>query len=547
MMLNKRLINLVPSSRKYVFFTVALKLLALISNSAMILLAAEIFNSFRQGLKIWPEMILIALCLAVTFLANHFSTVTSFKTSSQVKKTMRSLLYEKLLRMGPDYQEKFPTAKLLQLSCEGVEQIEIWFGQYLPQFFYSMIASLVSFIILALFVDLKMAVILLICFPLIPMSIVAVQKIAKKILKKYLDQYEALSDNYLENLQGLTTLELYQADEYKQKQIGKEAENFRRVTMKVLSFQLNSTIVMDVVAYAGSAIGIAAAAMAYWQGGLSLERCFAGILIAADFFIPLRRLGSYFHTAMNGNTASNSIFEILDTEEIPSGNENFPEKKTKVLFEADKLSYNYGERCVLSPCSLTIDSSSFTAFTGKSGSGKSTLAKIIAGINCNYKGSAKIYGREISQIKRVELFKKISYISHKDWIFKGSVKDCLLEGNPDADEKRMWSVLKAVKLDGFVKEMGGLDFQILENASNLSGGQKQRLSIARALIHDSEIYIFDEASSNIDVESEQAILDLLHKLKSRKTVIMISHRKDNSLGADKIFDFKNGVIRGGKK
>nr|MCR5188444.1 ATP-binding cassette domain-containing protein [Treponema sp.] len=200
------------------------------------------------------------------------------------------------------------------------------------------------------------------------------------------------------------------------------------------------------------------------------------------------------------------------------------------------------ERTVLQNISLEIPKGSFTAFVGKSGSGKSTTAKVLAGINLDYQGSAKLLGQEINKLRSRDVYKYVSYISHKDWIFKGSIRDCLLEGNPQASEEEMWEALKKVQLDGFVKEMGGLDFQIMENASNLSGGQKQRLSIARALLHNSEVYIFDEASSNIDVESEAAILELLHQLKKEKTIIMISHRKENCQGADKIYTFEKGGL-----
>ncbi len=545
-MINKRLINLVPSSKKFVFWTVLFKWLALISNALMIFSIAEIYRRIKtpDGKSVLMPVILIAISVIITFLTTIFSSLTSFKTSSQVKKTMRSLIYEKLLKLGPEYQEKTETGKLVQLASEGVEQIEIWFGQYLPQFFYSMIAAITTFAILAT-QNLKMALILLVCVPLIPLSIVAVQKIAKKILRKYLDQYATLADNYLENLQGLTTLEIYQADEFKQQQIGVEAENFRKITMKVLSFQLNSTIIMDIVAYAGAALGIMAALSAYFTGAIQIEQTFVCIMLSADFFIPLRRLGSYFHTAMNGATASDNIFALLDTPEKQYGKtkiDDFSATNSGTLFEISSLNYYFGCRQILKNVNLSIKNGSFTAFVGKSGSGKSTTAKILAGINLEYQGSVKVGLSELKDIALDSIYKNISYISHKDWIFKGTIKDCLLEGNPNACENQLFDALRQVQLEDFVKENGGLDFEIKENASNLSGGQKQRLSIARALLHNSQIYIFDEATSNIDVESEKAVLDLLHSLKGKKTIIMISHRKENCDGADQIYFFENGNV-----
>jgi len=547
-MINKQLIALVPQSKKYVAYTVVLKCLALFSNIIMIFTVADLIK--LRSLNNVLDLITIIISLVLSFVCAQLSAVTSYKSSAEVKKTLRSLIYQKLLRIGAGYHQKTETAKIIQMAVEGVEQIEVWFGQYLPQFFYSMIASLATFAVLA-FVNLKMAVILLCCVPLIPMSIVAVQKIAKKILGKYMDQYASLADNYLENLQGLTTLKIYSADEMAEKKLSAEAENFRRVTMKVLSFQLNSIIIMDIVAYAGAGLGIVAALQSYLSGNMTIENTVICILISADFFIPLRRLGSYFHTAMNGNTASKNIFKLLEIEEVKQGSmvldSNTSEKAQ--VFTTQDLSYSFDNRTVLDKVNITIDKGSYTAFVGKSGSGKSTTAKVLAGIYNQYEGQALCNGIEIKDINCDSLFEYCTYISHKGWIFKGTVKDCLLEGNPNATEEQLWAALKSVKLEGFIKENNGLEMQILENASNLSGGQKQRLSIARALLHDSCVYIFDEATSNIDVESEQAILELLHQLKGNKTIIMISHRSENCIGSDKIYSFENGkcVLMGGTK
>ncbi len=545
MMINKRLLNLVPKSKKYVFITVALKLVSLISNFVLVFSVASIIG--RRGNNVSSLALMIALSVIVTFSCNQLISIASFYSSKEVKKTLRTMIYEKLLRLGPEYQEKTETAKIIQWTVEGVEQIEIWFGQYLPQFFYSMIAAVLTFLVLS-FIHLKMALILLACVPLIPISIVAVQKIAKKLLGRYMAQYANLADNYLENLQGLTTLKIYDADEERQKKLGLDAENFRRITMKVLSFQLNSIIVMDTVAYGGAGLGIMTALSSYLSGQLSLEHALVCILLSADFFIPLRRLGSYFHTAMNGTTASNNIFALLDTEENKRGGESISlvtstDSVSKACFEVKNLSYSFGERTVVDDISLTIPFGSFTAFVGKSGSGKSTTAKVLAGINVNYQGNVYAMGKELSTVAPESLYKFCTYISHKDWIFKGTVRDCLLEGNPSATDAEMWKVLGQVQLAEFIRQNGGLELKIQEDASNLSGGQKQRLSIARALLHNSEVYVFDEATSNIDVESEMTILELLHMLKSTKTIIMISHRKENCKDADQIYEFENGTIQ----
>lgn len=539
MMIDKRLLAIIPESKKYVFLTVLLKWISLISNVILVFSVAQIIRSNGENIKL--SSVCIILSLILTFLCAVFSSFFSYKSSANVKKSLRTTIYKKLLELGTSYQEKIETAKIVQLAVEGVEQLEVWFGSYLPQFFYSIIASISLFVIIS-FLDLKMAIVLLVCVPLIPISIVIVQKIAKKILSKYWTQYSNLADNFLENLQGLTTLKIYSADEYKHKKMNEEAEHFRKVTMKVLSMQLNSIIVMDIVAYSGAALGIVLAIESFFSGNLSLENCFICILLSADFFIPLRRLGSFFHTAMNGTTAANKIFDLLNesSHESEKSNEKASEGFDFISFK--NVSYKFGEKCVLQNVNLSIKKGDLVSFVGKSGSGKSTTAKILSGINTNYIGNAFIDGIEISKINKEDLYKKLIYISHRDWIFKSSVKETLLEGKENATEKEMWEVLQKVQLADFVKENGGLSMLIQENAVNLSGGQKQRLSIARSLIHDSEILIFDEATSNIDVESEKAILDLIQILKGTKTIIIISHRNQNDLKFDSVYTFENGEI-----
>ncbi|MBR1715820.1 MAG: ABC transporter ATP-binding protein/permease [Treponema sp.] len=501
------------------------------------------------------SILIMILCLLASLASNLLSSHTAFLASSKVKIKLRTSIYEKLLSLGTDYQESSSTAKIIQTATEGVEQIETWFSAFLPQFYYAMIAALFTFGTIAFF-NLKMALVLLACVPLIPLSMAVVQGIAKKILGKYWAQYGSLADNFLENLEGLTTLQIYEADGFKSSQMAREAENFRRVTMKVLSMQLNSIIIMDVVAYGGAALGICTALSSFYEGQMDFYSAFACILLSADFFIPLRRLGSAFHVAMNGVAASKNIWELLDfdSENLSHGFESASSASLNgdsvgifnpcgnPLFSAENLSVSFGERVALKSCSLAIEKGTFVAFVGKSGSGKSTLAKILSGIYSSYSGNAKISGVEIKSIPKKELHSFVTYISHRDWIFAGTVRDCLLEGKEKATEEELWASLEKVNLSDFVRENGGLEMLLREGGSNLSGGQKQRLSIARALLHDSPVMIFDEATSTIDVESEELILNLIRSLKGQKTVIMISHRKENSLGADKIFEFENGSV-----
>ena len=575
MMIDKRLVNLVPESKKYVFLTVFLRFCSLLAGTAFIFCVAHVLRNKNWQLS---SILVIIFCLLLSVAANLLSSRTSFLASSKVKVKLRTLIYEKLLSLGTDYQESSSTAKIIQTATEGVEQIETWFSMFLPQFYYAMIAALFTFCVIAFF-NLKMALVLLGCVPLIPISMAVVQGIAKKILGKYWAQYGSLADNFLENLEGLTTLQIYEADGFKAAQMAHEAETFRRVTMKVLSMQLNSIIIMDVVAYGGAALGICTALTSFYAGSMDFYSAFVCILLSSDFFIPLRRLGSAFHVAMNGVTASKNIFELLDTKGESGSGTAFAETRSKPvsqvlpphagslpiplaptakafsatpstgtsprnapIFFVENLSCSFGERTALKNCSLSVEAGSFVAFLGKSGSGKSTLAKILSGIYGSYSGTVKISGAEIKNISRRELHSFVTYISHRDWIFAGTVRDCLLEGKPSATDKKLISALESVNLWDFVRENGGLEMLLREGGSNLSGGQKQRLSIARALLHDSPVMIFDEATSNIDVESEEVILDLIRSLKGKKTMIMISHRKENSMGADKIFEFENGTV-----
>jgi ATP-binding cassette subfamily C protein len=402
-----------------------------------------------------------------------------------------------------------------------------------------MIAPLTLFAVLS-FVSFPAAVVLLICVPLIPVAIVAVQRWAKKLLSKYWGQYTALGDTFLENLQGLTTLKIYEADEFKHQEMNEESERFRKITMKVLTMQLNSITIMDLIAYGGAALGVILAVLQLKGGKVSLEGCLLIILLSADFFLPMRQLGSFFHIAMNGMAASDKIFRLLD---LPEEEEKTICISGNVDICCKNLQFSYdGERQILKGINLEFLRNSFTAIVGESGCGKSTVAAVLMGRNKGYTGSVKIGEAELSDISEESIMQKITYISHQSYLFKGSVRENLLLGKADASEEELWAVLERVKLAGFLKEENGLDTMLAEKASNLSGGQCQRLALARALLHDSEIYIFDEATSNIDVESENDIMEEIYRLAEIKTVILISHRLANVTGADRIYVMENGRV-----
>ena len=425
------------------------------------------------------------------------------------------------------------------MAVEGVDQLETYFGAYLPQFFYAMLAPLTLFAVLST-VSVLSAAVLLVCVPLIPVAIVAVQRWAKKLLGKYWGQYTALGDTFLENLQGLTTLKIYQADEFKQQEMNEQAESFRKITMKVLTMQLNSITIMDLIAYGGAALGVILAATQFASGKIGLDGCLLIILLSADFFIPMRLLGSYFHIAMNGMAASDKIFRLLDLPE--------PEPKTGSVpagctIECRGLRFSYEpEREILHGVDMSFPRGSFTAVVGESGCGKSTVSAILMGRNKNYTGSVTVGGTELSEIDEGSLMRAVTYVSHRSYLFKGSVRANLLMGKPDASDAELWQVLERVNLADFLRGEDGLDTQLAERAANLSGGQCQRLALARALLHDSEVYIFDEATSNIDVESENDIMREIHALAGVKTVILISHRLANVVSADNIYVMEGGNV-----
>ena len=544
MMINKRLIGTVAESKKYIAGNVILQWCSLTANIALMLsisrMLAELFRGSASVQLFTVTGIVVILALAVRFFCSIGAAKMGYFSSKAVKKSLREKIYQKLLRLGSSYNEQVKTSEVVQVAVEGVDQLETYFGAYLPQFFYAMLAPLTLFIVLC-FVNVAAAVVLLICVPLIPVAIAAVQTWAKKLLSKYWGQYTELGDTFLENLQGLTTLKIYQADAFKQQEMNEQAENFRKITMKVLTMQLNSITIMDLIAYGGAALGVIMAVTQYQSGGVSLEGCLLIILLAADFFIPMRQLGSFFHIAMNGMAASDKIFRLLDLEETkPEITESFPSGHT---IRCSGLSFSYEpDREILHSVDLTFPQGSFTALVGESGCGKSTLASILMGRNKGYTGSVSVGGVPLSSIQEESLLRNITYISHQSYLFKGTVRENLLMGKPGASDEELWAVLSRVNLAEFLKAEQGLDTRLLEKASNLSGGQCQRLALARALLHDSPVYIFDEATSNIDVESENDIMREIHELAKSKTVILVSHRLANVVGADHIYVLDHGIV-----
>lgn len=542
MMINKRLIGAVPESKKYIAGNVALQWCSLCANIAMMSAVTELFAALFAGSMTQSKIVTTAVIALAAVAVRYGCTVGAsrmgYLSSKAVKKTLRGAIYDKLLCLGASYSEQVKTSEVVQVAVEGVDQLETYFGACLPQFFYAMLAPLTLFVVLC-FVSVPAAVVLLVCVPLIPVAIAAVQTWAKKLLSKYWGLYTALGDTFLENLQGLTTLKIYQADAFKNDEMNVEAEKFRKITMKVLTMQLNSITIMDLIAYGGAALGVIMAATQLRAGKIDLAGALLIILLAADFFIPMRQLGSFFHIAMNGMAASDKIFRLLDLSEPAHGGVSCP--AGDIVCRGLRFSYE-PEREILHGVDLTIPQGKFVSLVGESGCGKSTISALLMGRNKGYTGSMTVGGAELRDIEEASLMRRITYVSHQSYLFKGTVRDNLLMGKPGASDDELWSALTQVNLADFLRGEAGLDTLLSEGGENLSGGQRQRLALARALLHDSPVYIFDEATSNIDVESENDIMAQIHALAGRKTVLLISHRLANVTASDEIYVLERGNI-----
>ncbi|RHO56111.1 ABC transporter ATP-binding protein/permease [Ruminococcaceae bacterium AM07-15] len=541
-MINKRLMHIMGKSKKYVWSQVFFQWLSLLCNivlmSGISLFLSQLSAGSTPGL--WKNALWILLpALAIRYMCTVLASRVSHYAAKQVKERLRTMIYEKLLRLGLAYQQKARTSEVVQLAVEGVDQLEVYFGSYLPQLCYSLLAPLTLFAVLS-FVSLPCAVILFLCVPLIPITIVVVQRFAKKLLGKYWGEYTSLGDSFLENLQGLTTLKIYQADACRHQMMNEQSERFRKITMKVLSMQLNSIIVMDLIAYGGAALGIILAVWQFQAGKLSLFGALLVILLAAEFFLPMRLLGSYFHIAMNGMAAADKLFALLNLPDAQTGSRAFPNDCTMVC---KGLHFGYeADREILKGIDFSVQPGDFAALVGESGCGKSTLAAILMGRIRGFQGELTIGGIPILDIKEEALAANITYVGHQSYLFRGTIRDTLKMGNAEATDTDFWRVLERVKLADFLREQQGLDTQLEENGVNFSGGQRQRLAVARALLHDTPIYIFDEATSNIDIESENAIMEQIKELARNKTVILISHRLANVTGANGIYVLRQGIL-----
>ena len=549
----------------------------------------------------------IVVCAVLRFLMMRAAAYFGAEAAERVKLALREQLFNKMLAIGPSYSQHVSTADVVQSAGEGIEQIQSFFELFLPQLFYAILAPVTLFFIVAP-INMPTAVTLLVCAPLIVLIVGMVAMRAARVFKKYWGKYTDMGSVFLDNVQGLETLKTFDADAHAAKKMGEQAEQFRVMTMNVLQIQLRSLTAMDVVAYGGAAAGVGVSIWQYASGAaLPLAGVLLIVLLSADFFIPLRQLGSFFHVAMNGMTSTKRIFVLLDTPIPAHGMQEMPEfgasdNGVDVCF--DDVSFRYvdvntdaaaavsvaadtavtadmetgktgqiggksgvvgagktgmskdddGSVVALHGVSFTARRGQVTAIVGPSGSGKSTAVELLAGNLSGYEGCVELrlgnaengstQRYRISDLSIESLTREIAIVAAQSHLFAGTLRDNLLMAKPDATESELWQALEAAHISDFVRAQSQeLDLAIEQGASNLSGGQKQRIAIARALLREPAVYIFDEATSSVDVESETLILQTIRALADRgKTVIMVTHRMANAADADHVVVFEHGRV-----
>ena len=550
-MFDKRLISLVPGVMRPIMASVVYKCAALVFNIAIIMVLGRLFSGLLvlqavDGLSLatladlaTPERLgILAVAIAGRAVAIYRAQRAGDRAAFAAKRQIRQLVYDKLAALGPSYAEGVSTAEAVQTSTEGAQQLEVYFGGYLSQLFYAVLAPIILFASLVASAPVP-AVVLLVIVPLIPGSIMMVMRNAKKVAAEYWGSYVDLGGSFLEAVQGLTTLKIYRADARWHERMNREAEGFRRATMKMLGVQLNSINVMDLVAFGGAAVGIVVAVLQLAAGQLTFSAAFSVVFLSQEFFLPMRRLGSLFHTAMNGMSAAKTMFRILDTPEPERGEAEIPATGDIVC---EGVGYAYGERRVLRGVDARLPHGSLTAIVGASGSGKSTLAGILSGRKVAYEGALTIGGVDVRRASLEALMGTVTLVPSAGHLFAGTVRENLLLARPDAADEELWEALARCRMDGFLRAAGGLDMAVTEGGRNLSGGQRQRLCVARALLHDTPVYIFDEATSNVDAESERAIGRVIEGLAGERTVIVIAHRLASVADADAILVMDAGEL-----
>ena len=545
-MIDKKLLALLGHNKKYIFYAVGLMIVGLFANLAItasicyaIQYAAEYTSSGSNAQGFILPAVIVIIAMAIRYVTSRSIGDLKDTLGRNVKKDLRQKIYDKIIKLGVRTTDNMSMAGLTQLSMEGVEQLDLYYSAYIPQFFYAMIAPIILFII-TVRINWAVALVLLACVPLIPMSIIAVSRYAKKIFAKYWGKYTSMGDSFLDSVQGLKELKIFQADAAQNIKMNETSEEFRKITMKVLVMQLASTTIMDMVAYGGAGLGIALTIHAVVNGNLSAYAALFLILVAVDFFLPLRAFGSAFHIAMNGASAGNKILSLLAQPDPVWGSETVD--GTDITVKDVTFSYD-GTRDVLKHASMNFGSTGMCAIVGESGSGKSTVVNLLLGAYHPQQGSILVGNKPLETLSRESYYSHISVVSYNTYIFNETIRQNFMLAKDNVTDEEIYSALKKVNLYDFIIDNGGLDKVITEDAANISGGQKQRLALAINLVANKDVYIFDEATSNIDIESEAIIMNNIKELSKEKSVIVISHRLANIIAADTIYYIEDGEVK----
>ena len=545
-MIDKKLLALLGENKKYIFYAVGLMIVGLFANLAItasicyaIQYAAEYASSGSDAQGFILPAIVVVIAMVIRYVTSRRIGDLKDTLGRNVKKDLRQKIYDKIIKLGVRTTDNMSMAGLTQLSMEGVEQLDLYYSAYIPQFFYAMIAPIILFIV-TVRINWAVALVLLACVPLIPMSIIAVSRYAKKIFAKYWGKYTSMGDSFLDSVQGLKELKIFQTDAAQNIKMNETSEEFRKITMKVLVMQLASTTIMDMVAYGGAGLGIALTIHAVVNGSLSAYAALFLILVAVDFFLPLRAFGSAFHIAMNGASAGNKILSLLAQPDPVWGSETVD--STGITVQDVTFSYD-GTRDVLKHASMNFGSTGMCAIVGESGSGKSTVVNLLLGAYHPQQGSILIGNKPLETLSRESYYSHISVVSYNTYVFNETIRQNFMLAKADVKEDEIFTALKKVNLYDFIVENEGLDKVITEDAANISGGQKQRLALAINLVANKDIYIFDEATSNIDIESEAIIMNNIKELSRDKSVIVISHRLANVIAADTIYYIEDGEVK----
>lgn len=545
-MIDKNLLRLLGDNKKYIFYTVGLMVPGLFANVGItaaicwVINLAIHYDEYSGGATIflWPAVCAV-ICIIVRYTASRLVGDLKDTLGRKAKKDLRERVYNKIVKLGVRSTDGMSMAGLTQVSMEGVEQLDLYYSSYIPQFFYAMLAPFILFGI-TVWIEWRVAVVLLCCVPLIPVSIIAVSKYAKKIFAKYWGKYTSMGDSFLDSVQGLKELKIFKADEAQHTKMNETSEDFRKITMKVLVMQLASTTIMDLVAYGGAGIGIAMAILSVVKWELAPISALFLILVAVDFFLPLRAFGSAFHVAMNGASAGKKILSLLEQSDPVWGEETVTDTEIKV----ENVTFSYdGKRDVLKNVSMTFPKTGMTAIVGESGCGKSTVVNMLFGAFRPKSGAVTVGGKELESLSRESYYSHLAVVSYNTYIFNETVRANFMLANKAVTDEEIYGALEKVNLADFIRENGGLDKVITEDAANISGGQKQRLALAVNLVAHKDIYVFDEATSNIDIESEAIIMANIKALSREKAVIVISHRLANVTPADLIYYMESGELK----